>query len=223
MTTLHEAATLLEQFSAGSLTGRISQIEAVLQGQDKQTLQAAGSDLALGSGLLDAALTLKKAAGQINVTVHALGILEALPHILQEAERIEYVSLGAGNTGRRFDLETNQRVAEFKFITWQGGAEVIRQNSVFKDFYWMAEYETTKVKYLYVLGTEYPLRFLSGGRALSSVLSRNNKLLTDFRGKCGNRFTVVRDYYEFRKSAVRLVDLARIVAELRAGRLQVEE
>ena len=66
---------------------------------------------------------------------------------------IEYVSLGAGNTGRAFDLETNQRIAEFKFIHWQGGPESIRQNSLFKDFYEMAEYDTRKQKFLYVLGT----------------------------------------------------------------------
>lgn len=43
-----------------------------------------------------------------------------LPHILEPDERVESVSLGAGNTGRDFDLETNVRVAEFKFIHWRG-------------------------------------------------------------------------------------------------------
>ncbi|WP_283814259.1 hypothetical protein [Bradyrhizobium aeschynomenes] len=41
-----------------------------------------------------------------------------LPHILEEGEIVDYVSLGAGNTGRPFDLETNRRIAEFKFIHW---------------------------------------------------------------------------------------------------------
>lgn len=35
-------------------------------------------------------------AGQINVTVHALGILLCLPHNLEPDERIEDVPLGAG-------------------------------------------------------------------------------------------------------------------------------
>jgi hypothetical protein len=30
----------------------------------------------------------------------------------------------------------------------------------------LAEYETSKRKYLYVVGTEYPLTFLTGGRDL---------------------------------------------------------
>ena len=60
------------------------------------------------------------------------------------------MSLGAGNTGRAFDLETNKRIAEFKFIRWQGGPEAIRQNALFKDFYFMAEHAGVKRKYLYV-------------------------------------------------------------------------
>jgi hypothetical protein len=31
-------------------------------------------------------------------------------------EQVEKVSLGAGNSGREFDRETNYRVAEFKFV-----------------------------------------------------------------------------------------------------------
>jgi hypothetical protein len=62
--------------------------------------------------------------------IHALGILLCLPHILRPGEVIDYVSLGAGNTGRAFDLETSLRVAEFKFIHGQGGPGSIRQNSL---------------------------------------------------------------------------------------------
>jgi len=138
--------------------------------------------------LLDAALFMKQAAGQVNVLIHAVGILLSLPHILQDGEVVESLSLGAGNTGRPFDLETNRRIAEFKFITWKGGPESIRQNSLFKDFYMMAEYETKKEKYLYVIDTHHPLKFFQGGRVLSSVLSRNNKLSKEFEDRYGNRF-----------------------------------
>ena len=98
--------------------------------------------------------------------------IPALPYILESGETVEYVSLGAGNTGRQFDLETNYRVAEFKFIHWRGGAESIRQNQLFKDFYLLAENETIKRKYLYVLGAKFPLHFLNGGRKLNSVLTQ---------------------------------------------------
>jgi hypothetical protein len=77
----------------------------------------------------------------VNVAIHALGILLALPEILEVlevGEVVEELSLGAGNTGRAFDLVTNVRVAEFKFIKWRGGAEAIRQNGLFVDVFHLA-------------------------------------------------------------------------------------
>jgi hypothetical protein len=71
-------------------------------------------------------------------------------------------------------LETDRRVAEFKFIHWRGGADAIRQNSLFKDYYLLAEHPTKKRKELFVLDTTHPLKFLRGGRALRSVLSKTS-------------------------------------------------
>ena len=62
-------------------------------------------------------------------------------------EVIEELSIGAGNTNRHFDLVTNKRIAEFKFINWSGKQDTIRQNSVFKDFFELDVYETDKKKY----------------------------------------------------------------------------
>ncbi|MGW1424660.1 hypothetical protein ACWAT4_31570 [Bradyrhizobium manausense] len=157
---------------------------------------------------------MKRLAGQIHVTIHALGILLCLPHILQPGERVEYVSLGAGNTGRDFDLETNVRVAEFKFIRWRGGSETIRQNSVFKDYLLLAEHPTTKRKHLYLLGTEHAIGFLRGGRAISSVLSRNGKLQKMFANRLGERFRTVGDYYKAYSSAVQIDDVSPWLSEL---------
>jgi hypothetical protein len=147
-------------------------------------------------------------AGQINVIIHAAGILCSLPRILEPGEIVESVSLGAGNTGRRFDLETNRRVAEYKFIDWQGGPESIRQNSLFKDFFELAEFETKKSKHIYVLGTSFPMRFLKGGRALTSVLSRFPTILQKITVKYGADVTRVRDYYELKKHEVEIVDVS---------------
>jgi hypothetical protein len=149
---------------------------------------AATDDAIAGAG------ELKRIAGQIYVAIHALGILLTLPHLLEPGESIEYVSLGAGNTGRRFDLETDRRVAEFKFIRWRGGSESIRQNALFKDFFLLAEHPTRKRKYIYVLETERPLRFLNGRRALSSVL-KDARLAAAFREKHGERYHTVSDYF----------------------------
>jgi hypothetical protein len=130
---------------------------------------------------------------------------------LEDDERIEALSLGAGNTGRLFDLETNHRVAEFKFIQWRGGPESIRQNGLFKDFFYLAEAETSKGRYLYLLELDRPIKFLNGGRALSSILTKDQRLRNDFETLYGQRFSVARDYYLYRRDRVYLCDLRKLV------------
>jgi hypothetical protein len=213
MVTLTEAAGNIQKFEQGSLTNRISTIESKLQNADKAACKSLFQTLGINLSLLDSAFVLKRATGQVNVLIHAAGILLSLPHILEVDEVIESLSLGAGNTGKSFDLETNHRIAEFKFISWKGGSESIRQNQLFKDFYLLAEYDTLKKRCLYVVGIEHPLKFLKGGRALSSVMSRNNKLWTDFKKRYGERFSRVCDYYEYRKSLVHLMDITKIVPQ----------
>src|ERR1700730_10679303 len=161
---LSEAVAALQKFGGADLTRTLARIEASLDGATADNCADALSACGADTEVLGAAGLIKQLAGQINVVIHALGILLCLPHILRPGEVIDYVSLGAGNTGRAFDLETSLRIAEFKFIHWQGGPESIRQNSLFKDFYEMAEHETHKEKHLYVLGTMHAEKFLNGGR-----------------------------------------------------------
>ncbi len=78
----------------------------------------------------------------------------------------------------------------------------------------MAESGSPKRKYLYVLDTEQPTKFFNGGRALSSVLSRNVKLKEDFARRFGDRCHTVRDYYALRRDAVSLQDVTRWVPGL---------
>lgn len=207
----------MEAFKSVSLRRRISTLEASLQGANRGACEYLFATQGIHSTLLESSLVLKHAAGQIDEVVHALGILVSLPHILRCDEVVETLSLAAGNTGRPFDLETNLRVAEFKFIDWKGGPESIRQNQLFKDFYFLAELPTPKERYLYTIGLEHPLRFLRGGRALRSVMSRNNILWTDFEKQYGSRFRTVADYYAYKESCVTLVDLAKLVPEFSSG------
>ena len=164
--------------------------------------------------MLAAAAGMKRLAGQINVIIHALGILMCLPHILEPGERVEILSLGAGNKGRDFDLETNVRIAEFKFIQWRGGPETIRQNSVIKDYLLLAEHPTAKRKHLYLIGKEHAIRFLRGGRAISSVLSRNAKLQRMFTERFGERFRTVGNYYAAHARVVQIEDVSPWLSEL---------
>ncbi len=211
---LEEAAKRVQVFEGASLTERLSELELSFKGLNRKESERLCLAHELDSSLLASAFEIKKLAGQINVLIHAAGILAALPSILEKAEVIESLSLGAGNTGKKFDLETDKRVAEFKFINWRGGAEAIRQNSLFKDFYDLAEFETDKEKYLYVLGLEMPLKFFNGGRNLKSVMSLNKSLSSEFFDKYKDRFTVVHDYFNFRKNSVKITDLIPVVPEL---------
>jgi len=210
---ISEAISVLQGFSGTNLTVTLARIEASLRGANTDTCSTSLADSLADTSTLAAAGLVKRLAGEINVVIHALGILLCLPHILEPQETIEYVSLGAGNTGREFDLETDKRIAEFKFIRWQGGAEAIRQNSLFKDFYCMAACASSKRKFLYVLGTDYALKFLNGGRALSSVLSKK-KLHDEFTKAFGEKYRTVRDYYVPRRHLVELKDVSSFVPEL---------
>lgn len=211
MPPLVDAVKNIHEFEKGSLKDRLNKLEKNLEGAGRQSSQYLCEVQNITSILLASAFALKMAAGQIHEIVHAIGILISLPYILGDDECISSISLGAGNTGRAFDLETNYRVAEFKFIQWKGGAESIRQNSIFKDFYLMAESDIPQDRYLYVVGNKYPLKFFNGGRALSSVLSKNLKLWEDLKTRYGKRFSTVGDYYNYRKQSVNIIDILEIV------------
>lgn len=203
------AASEIQRFESGGLTSRISQLESAFQrattGELKSRLEAVG----VHDSTLAASILLKQVAGQVNVLVHALGILLCLPDLLEPDETVQYVSLGAGNTGRPFDLETDRRVAEFKFMNWRG-ADTIRQNGLFKDLYLLEAAETPKRKQMFVVGDTLPLKFLHGSRALASVMSRNRKLGDTFTARFGTQFATVADYYVAHGHAVELVDLNRL-------------
>src|SRR5580765_1512540 len=101
----------VKAFTGTDLTQTLVTVEAAIRGNTAlnclRTLEECGAE----SAVLDAASLIKHLAGQVNVVIHALGILLCLPKILSPTEVIDYVSLGAGNTGRPFDLETNERIA----------------------------------------------------------------------------------------------------------------
>lgn len=211
---IYQAIKAVETFQGTSLTESISSIEKCVRGMRINELQNLCARHQIDDDFIASALSIKKIARQINVVIHAAGILRSLQHIMEPEEEIISVSLGAGNTGRKFDLETNFRVAEYKFIDWQGGAESIRQNGIFKDFVELAEDETTRRKYLYVVGTEFPLKFLRGGRVLTSVLSRQPAMLA----RINEKYPSVKracDYYDLKSDEVSVCDIAPYIGRSR--------
>jgi hypothetical protein len=211
---LQQQIDLLATFIQNDLRKAISGVEGSIPGVSSQSVGAFLQTRNIGSDLLSAAAEIKRVSSQIDVIVHALGILHLLPHILLPQETVESVSLGAGNTGRAFDLETNLRIAEFKFITWRGGSETIRQNGIFKDFFDLACAETSKKRYLYLLGTYHPLKFFRGRRALSSVLSKNQATKEKFERLYGDRYRTVDQFYLDHSHLVEIVDVSAWIPQL---------
>lgn len=164
----------------------------------------------IAESLVKSALIIKNASSEIDVKIHAAGIMLSLPMILEKDEVVHSLSLGAGNTGKQFDLETNFRVAEFKFINWRGGAESIRQNGLFKDYFNLEAHETDKEKCMYLTGSREAISFLNGKRSLESVLSKDNATRNRFFSKHGDKYKVVQEYYHDVKSIVTIIDLKDI-------------
>jgi hypothetical protein len=213
---LQGALPALASFAAPQeLTLRISELEYGLASTTREQATDILAKEHIDGSILQAALILTRLAGQVNVIVHTVGILVALPHILESGEVIENLSLGAGNTGRLHDLETNRQIAQFKFIEWRGGPESIRQNSLFIDLFNLVSAHTDKRRVLYVVGKREPLRFLNNRRALPSVLSKNAAVAQRFNELHGKRYATVRDYYATVRDLVEIVDLADMIPELR--------
>jgi hypothetical protein len=220
---LNPSLELVAEFANSNLTKTLAGIEALLANKGR----AAASSLSAAEGwdrsLLSAALDVKFAAARINDIVHAVGILVSLPKILKPGEKIISMSLGAGNTNRSWDLETDLRIAEFKFIHWRGGAETIRQNALFKDFFFLAEDASKKARYLYVLGRDHPDRFLNSKRKLGPILKNSAKLAAAFEKANIKGCDTVSDYFHLREQKVQVVDLLKLVPELNRLRADVDE
>ncbi len=99
MIDLERAFKIVDGFSSGSeLTKRISDIESTLKMKDIYGLNSFLAEKGIDENAVEAALKIKQVSGQINIFIHAFGILILLPHILENDEKILYLSLGAGNT-----------------------------------------------------------------------------------------------------------------------------
>lgn len=210
--TITTSISRVNNFKRHSLTETIAEWESELAGADKTKLNDTTAQMGLNREVLMAAVNVKKASAQINVVIHAVGILYALPFLLIDGEKIEELSIGAGSTGGGFDLVTNQRIAEFKFSHWQGGSgSVSRKKSLFQDFYKLAREDTTKEKYLYLLNTEIPLRFLQGRRQIRNALNKSQGLLADFEQRYGGKYSTVGDFYADFRTQIKVVDLKQRV------------
>ncbi len=203
---------LVERFKGRALEKTIADIERQLAAAQADQAKVTETNRSFGvdQALIQAAAAVKRASAQIDVVIHAAGILFALPHILRPGEKVECLSLGAGNAGSRFDLETDQRIAEFKFIQWQARGNAIREKTLFQDFFKLVRHQTSKEKYLYLLNTDIPKRFLSGSRDALKVLGRD-KAGDECIDRHGRPCHTVGEYFAAHKDEVHIENLTEIV------------
>ncbi|HEY4949192.1 MAG TPA: hypothetical protein VIH88_02555 [Candidatus Acidoferrales bacterium] len=199
-------------FAGTNLASRIAQCEFEVAGLEKAHIAEWLGRGSIDQDLLVAARTIKRSAAQIDVVLHALGILLLLPEILEGGEVVESLSLGAGSSKQsRFDLETNRRVAEFTFIDWRGNDNT-RLQKIFKDFYRLAEFATNKKKELWVTEDGYVLKYLMSGSSIRSATHKNRDVWECFQAKYP-LVEGVKDYYRLHAGAVSLKVYDRDIAD----------
>jgi hypothetical protein len=112
----------------------VASLEDALVGADGASAATIADDSDVAAQTLEAALVVRDTFGRVSDVIHALVITLALPRILEPDEFITVrPSLAAGNDpSRKFDLETNKRVAEFKVSGWTG-ADAMRKRGAFVD------------------------------------------------------------------------------------------
>jgi hypothetical protein len=198
------------------LRQRIAEVERSVRGLTASEALIAASQWGVDQPLLEGARLAKILAAQVDVVLHAAGILHALPYVLEPGEIVESVSLGAGNTGRAHDVETDRRIAEFKFINWAGGAETVRQDTLLIDIFNLATAETSKQKVMYVTGGDIPLHWLARSRrATRECLARKRRTPARFDERYGaDAFHYVCDYWAAVENTVEVVDLTPLVPGL---------
>lgn len=206
------AIARLDAFTSGQAPrARVSQLERSVVGLDSESVKRLLAQEMIDDDSLRAAIAIKELAGEVNVLIHALGILLTLGRILEPGEKVISTSLGAGTGGRRYDLETDRRIAEFKFTRWRG-SDSVRQRELFADFVNLAEVVDPRRRQLFVTGLAMPRKFLAtSNRKVKSVCDRRPEVLDRITAAHGDVYKTVSDYTAAFQDRVELVDLERVL------------
>ncbi|WP_328645246.1 hypothetical protein OHS58_34380 [Amycolatopsis sp. NBC_00348] len=207
---------LLRFFGDEDLSSRVLRLEDRLEGADRETVDDRVAAEGMTDGLLQAALLVRQHAGRINDLIHATMIVRALPKVLEPGERIvRRPSLAAGNDpSRKFDLETNLRVAEFKAGQWKG-RDAMRKRGLVADLVGLVLGRGDRRAELYVLG-RLPIEFLRNSNStMEWALGRSSPhLRRAYDDRFGTASFTVRQFTEGPAADVALIDLAEV---LKAG------
>lgn len=202
-----QALQIVAKFKGKNLKESIDTLSYKLKGKSK-------NDINEPTNLYESALVVKRISAQIDEMVHASGIIKCLPHILEEDEIIDSLSLASGAVGDGFDLITNKRIAEFKFSVWQEGkANGMRRRHVFGDLVQLYINDSPKKKELYVMSYAMVLKFLNGKSKWENVLSKSgvlNNKLGDYLTEKKLSSITVNDIYSI--SGVEVKDIEQIIS-----------
>ncbi|WP_372671589.1 hypothetical protein [Amycolatopsis kentuckyensis] len=204
-------ASLVEFLTAEDLTARIGRMEQQLDGADLGKVD--DWDGGMTDELLEAALLVRQHAGRINDLIHAAVIVRALPKILEPGERIvRRPSLAAGNDpSRKFDLETDRRVAEFKAGQWKG-KDAMRKRGLVADLVGLVLHRGKLNAELYVLG-QLPIDYLRNSNStMAWTLGRSSPHLRDaYEQRFGSANLTVSQFTHGPAADVALKDLTEII------------
>jgi hypothetical protein len=220
-------AKLVAVLGGGQLTALIADLEAGLVDAGAGGATAAGSAAGIDPPLLGAALLVRRDVGRLNDLIHACAITLSLPKILSPNERIICrPSLAAGNDPtRKYDLETDQRVAEFKLAHSQwSGADAMRKRTLFRDLVHLAAADGGRRAELYVVG-QAPIRFLRTTKAkVSWALDRGPESTRRmFEQRFGPLSLPVAEFTAGLASHVHLIDLTELLPEVAAAERRAPE
>ncbi|MET8994530.1 hypothetical protein [Amycolatopsis sp. NPDC004169] len=204
-------ADLVAFLTAEDLTARVSRLETELTDAGLEDL--ADRDGGLTGELLEAALLVREHAGRVNDLIHAAMIVRALPKILKPGERIvRRPSLAAGNDpSRKFDLETNFRLAEFKAGRWKG-RDAMRKRMLVADLAGLVLDGDERRAELYVLG-RMPIDFLrTSNSTMEWALGRSSPHLRQaYAQRFGAAAMTVGQFTAGPAAGVALQDLTEII------------
>jgi hypothetical protein len=204
---------LLRFFGDEDLSSRVLRLEARLEGADRDTVDDRLASEGMTDGLLQAALLVRQHAGRINDLIHATMIVRALPKILEPGERIVLrPSLAAGNDpSRKFDLETDRRVAEFKAGQWKG-RDAMRKRGLVADLVGLVLGRGDRRAELYVLG-HLPVDFLRNSNAtMEWALGRSSpNLRRAYEQRFGSAALTVSQFTAGPAADVALKDLTEVL------------
>lgn len=198
-----DALQIVSDFKGADLKQKLNKLRGGLLGKGK-------NDIKEPLYLYEAALVVKRMSAQIDEMVHASGIIKCLPHILEDGEVIEDLSLASGADGAGIDVVTTKRIAEFKFSIWQEGkANGMRKRQVFGDLVQLYINPSKKKKEVYVMSYTSVIKFLNGKSKWENQLSKSGTLkdkLGDYLKRKRLNYLTINDIYNISGVEVKSIE-----------------